>query len=29
MENNNLWHYKNPNLEELKISLKEINKNYA
>ena len=29
MENNNLWHYKNPNLKELKISLNEINKNYA
>ena len=29
MENNNLWHYKNPNLKELKISLKEIEKNYA
>ena len=29
MENNNLWHYKNPNLEELKRSLLEINKKYA
>jgi transketolase len=27
MENNNLWHYKNPNLEELKRSLLEIKKN--
>ena len=26
MENNNLWHYKNPNLEELKKSLLEIKK---
>ena len=29
MENNNLWHYKNPNLEELKRSLLEINKKNA
>ncbi len=29
MENNNLWHYKNPNLEELKRSLLELNKKYA
>jgi len=29
MENNNLWHYKNPNLEDLKRSLLEINKKYA
>jgi transketolase len=29
MENNNLWHYKNPNLEELKKSLLEIKKKYA
>ena len=29
MENNNLWHYKNPNLEELKRSLLEIKKKYA
>ena len=24
MENNNLWHYKNPNEEEFKIALKEV-----
>lgn len=29
MENNNLWHYKSPNLKELEIALKEIKKNYA
>ena len=29
MENNNLWHYKNPDLNELKDSLKELNKKYA
>ena len=29
MENNNLWHYKNPNLDELKRSLVEIKKKYA
>jgi len=29
MENNNLWHYKNPNLDELKKSLIEIKKKYA
>ena len=29
MENNNLWHYKKPNLEELKRSLLEIKKKYA
>ena len=26
MENNNLWHYKNPNLSDLKKALAEINK---
>ena len=29
MENNNLWHYKNPNLRQLKIALKEIELKYA
>lgn len=29
MENNNLWHYKSPNLQELKIALNEIEKKYA
>lgn len=29
MENNNLWHYKNPNNNELKLALKEIKKRYA
>ncbi len=29
MENNNLWHYKNPNIKQLNQALKEINKNYA
>ena len=29
MENNNLWHYKNPNLDELNKSLIEIKKKYA
>ena len=29
MENNNLWHYKNPNLDELRRSLIEIKKKYA
>ena len=29
MENNNLWHYKNPTIEELKLGLNEIKKNYA
>jgi len=29
MENNNLWHYRNPNLQELNIALKEIEKKYA
>ena len=29
MENNNLWHYKNPNQNELNIGLKEIIKKYA
>jgi transketolase len=29
MENNNLWHYKSPNLQELQIALKEIKKKYA
>ena len=28
MENNNLWHYKNPNLDELRRSLIEIKKKY-
>ena len=29
MENNNLWHYKNPNKNELIMGLKEIEKKYA
>ena len=29
MENNNLWHYKNPNQEELILGLSEIEKRYA
>jgi transketolase len=29
MENNNLWHYKNPNQNELNTGLEEINKKYA
>jgi len=29
MENNNLWHYKNPTIQELNIGLNEIKKNYA
>ena len=29
MENNNLWHYKNPNQFELSRALKEIKKKYA
>ena len=29
MENNNLWHYKNPNKKELDTGLKEINIRYA
>ena len=29
MENNNLWHYKNPNQKELILGLKEIKKKYA
>ncbi len=29
MENNNLWHYKNPNQKELILGLKEIKKRYA
>ena len=29
MENNNLWHYKNPNQLELSRALKEIEKKYA
>ena len=29
MENNNLWHYKNPTPEELKLGLGEIKKKYA
>jgi len=29
MENNNLWHYKNPNLQELNNALNEIKKKYA
>ena len=29
MENNNLWHYKNPNLDELNKSLIEIKKKYS
>ena len=29
MENNNLWHYKNPNIEQLKKALKEIELKYA
>jgi len=29
MENNNLWHYKNPNLKELNVALDEIKKKYA
>ena len=29
MENNNLWHYKNPNQEQLKKALKEIEIKYA
>ena len=29
MENNNLWHYKNPNVKELKLALQEIDKKYA
>ena len=29
MENNNQWHYKNPNVKELKLALKEIDKKYA
>jgi transketolase len=29
MENNNLWHYKNPNKQELELGLKEIKKRYA
>ena len=29
MENNNLWHYKNPTLNELKLGLNEIKKRYA
>ncbi len=29
MENNNLWHYKNPNKDELEKAIKEINFRYA
>ena len=29
MENNNLWHYKNPNHEQLQVALKEIELKYA
>ena len=29
MENNNIWHYKNPNAKQLKIALQEIDKKYA
>ena len=29
MENNNLWHYKNPNQEQLQVALKEIKNKYA
>ena len=29
MENNNLWHYKNPNQEQLQVALKEIELKYA
>ena len=29
MENNNLWHYKNPTLNELKLGLDEIKERYA
>ena len=29
MENNNLWHYKNPNKKELDVGLREINIRYA
>ena len=29
MENNNLWHYKNPNQDELVNALKEIRLKYA
>ena len=29
MENNNLWHYKNPDLKQLNQALQEINKKYA
>mgnify|MGYP001189451358 CR=1 FL=1 len=29
MENDNLWHYKNPNLNQLKLAFKEIDKKYA
>ena len=27
MENNNLWHYKNPNSKQLQLAIKEINNN--
>ena len=29
MENNNLWHYKSPNMQELNTALNEIKKKYA
>lgn len=29
MENNNLWHYKSPNFNELNLALREIKKKYA
>jgi len=29
MENNNLWHYKNPNIQELNTAMTEIKKKYA
>ena len=29
MENNNLWHYKNPNSKQLQLAIKEINNKYA
>ena len=29
MENNNLWHYKNPNSKQLELAIKEINNKYA
>ncbi len=29
MENNNLWHYKNPNSKQLQLAIKEMNNKYA